>query len=284
MKFRPEADNDRNEGIPSAEPGEYTMRISAWIEDRQTKNGTKDLVEFVGEIPYDGEIVMVGTTMWISHPENGKKGNLWKYRQLAEALGEDAVAEYRSKDADGFSMFNPIDWKDRAVIVEVGGTASRKSSDANSSLRSGRRRDSGPRKTGTSPTTRSQPRSRRLGSARRLRRRTSVLRSPTTTSRSERRPMQHLHRVTDPWTSKAAADSVKMKIAGLERMIVETIAEQGPQTSGEIQHELEQAGKIAATTRIHKRMAGLIRQGRISAIGIRRDPFSGRMATLYAAC
>jgi hypothetical protein len=96
--------------------------------------------------------------------------------------------------------------------------------------------------------------------------------------------MQHLHRVTDPWTSKAAADSVKMKIAGLERMIVETIAEQGPQTSGEIQYELEQAGRIAATTRIHKRMAGLIRQGRISAIGIRRDPFSGRMATLYAAC
>jgi hypothetical protein len=96
--------------------------------------------------------------------------------------------------------------------------------------------------------------------------------------------MQHLHRVTDPWTSKAAADSVKMKIAGLERMIVSTIAEQGPQTSSEIQHELEQAGRIAATTRIHKRMAGLIRQGRISAIGIRRDPFSGRMATLYAAC
>ena len=96
--------------------------------------------------------------------------------------------------------------------------------------------------------------------------------------------MQPLHRVSDSWTSRAAADSVKMKIAGLERMIVETIAEQGPQTSGEIQYELEQAGKIAATTRIHKRMAGLIRQGRISAIGIRRDPFSGRMATLYAAC
>jgi hypothetical protein len=121
MKFRPEADNDRTEGIPSAPAGEHVMRISSWIEDRQTKNGTKDLVEFVGEIPYDGEIVMVGTTMWISHPEGGKKGNLWKYRQLAEALGEDAVAEYRSKDADGFSKFNPMNWTDRAVIVEVGG-------------------------------------------------------------------------------------------------------------------------------------------------------------------
>jgi hypothetical protein len=122
MKFRPEADNDRTEGIPSAPAGEHVMRISSWIEDRQTKNGTKDLVEFVGEIPYDGEIVMVGSTMWISHPESGKKGNLWKYRQLADALGDDAVLpQYRAKDKDGFSMFNPIDWKDRAVIVEVGG-------------------------------------------------------------------------------------------------------------------------------------------------------------------
>jgi hypothetical protein len=96
--------------------------------------------------------------------------------------------------------------------------------------------------------------------------------------------MEPLHRVTDPWTSRAAADSVKMKIAGLEQVVVDTLRGMGPMTSGEIQYELEQAGKIAATTRIHKRMAGLIRQGRISAIGIRRDPFSGRMATLYAAC
>jgi len=116
MRFRPEADNDRNEGIPSAEPGEYTMRISAWFEDRATKNGMKDLVEFIGET----ENTFVGSTMWISHPENGKKGNLWKYRQLAEALGDDALEQYRAKDKDGFSMFNPIDWKDRAVIVEVG--------------------------------------------------------------------------------------------------------------------------------------------------------------------
>lgn len=96
--------------------------------------------------------------------------------------------------------------------------------------------------------------------------------------------MQPLHRVTDPWTSRAAADSVKMKIAGLERMIVETLAGQGPMTSGEIQHELEEAGKIGPTTRAHKRMAQLIRQGRIVSIGVRRDPHSGRVATLYAAC
>lgn len=120
MRFRPEADNDRTEGIPAAPAGEHIMRISAWIEDRQTKNGTKDLVEFVGEFPADGDIIFVGSTMWISHPENGKKGNLWKYRQLAEALGDDALEQYRAKDKDGFSMFNPIDWKDRAVLVEVG--------------------------------------------------------------------------------------------------------------------------------------------------------------------
>ena len=96
--------------------------------------------------------------------------------------------------------------------------------------------------------------------------------------------MQPLHRVSDPWTSRAAADTVKMKIAGLERMIVETLAGHGPMTSGEIQHELESAGKIGPTTRTHKRMAQLIRQGRIVSIGVRRDPHSGRVATLYAAC
>ena len=111
MKFRPETDNDRTEGIPSAPAGEHVMRISSWIEDRQTKNGTKDLVEFVGEIPYDGEIVMVGTTMWISHPEGGKKGNLWKYRQLAEALGIEPV--------NGRLALTPDDLLNQTVSVEV---------------------------------------------------------------------------------------------------------------------------------------------------------------------
>ena len=96
--------------------------------------------------------------------------------------------------------------------------------------------------------------------------------------------MQPLHRVSDPWTSRAAADSVKLKIAGLERMIVESLRGLGPMTAGEIQHELESAGKIGPTTRTHKRMANLIRQGRIVSIGVRRDLHSGRVATLYASC
>jgi hypothetical protein len=95
--------------------------------------------------------------------------------------------------------------------------------------------------------------------------------------------MEPLHRITDPWTSRAAADSVKLKIAGLEQVVVDTLRGMGPMTSGEIQHELEEAGKISATTRIHKRMANLIRQGTITAIGVRRNPHSGRLATLYAA-
>jgi len=114
MKFRPETP-DRTEGIPSAEPGTYIMRISAGREDKQTKKGTKDLVEFVGET----DETFIGASMWISHPENGKKGNLWKYRQLAEALGDDAVEQYRSKDKDGFSLFNPMSWTDIAVEVKV---------------------------------------------------------------------------------------------------------------------------------------------------------------------
>ena len=93
--------------------------------------------------------------------------------------------------------------------------------------------------------------------------------------------MQPLHRISDPWTSRAAADSVKLKIAGLERMIVESLRGLGPMTAGEIQVILENRGDIDATTRVHKRMAGLIRQGRIIANGVRRDPHSGRLATKY---
>jgi hypothetical protein len=145
MKFRPEADNDRTEGIPSAPAGEHVMRISSWIEDRQTKNGTKDLVEFVGEIPYDGEIVMVGTTMWISHPEGGKKGNLWKYRQLADALGDDALEQYRAKDKGGFSMFNPIELegssRDRRSrsVRHRGGATSRQAAEPHAGVASANR-------------------------------------------------------------------------------------------------------------------------------------------------
>ena len=50
--------------------------------------------------------------------------------------------------------------------------------------------------------------------------------------------MQPLHRITDPWTSRAAADSVKMKIAGLEQVVVDEIAPEVPAALGEIQEPI----------------------------------------------
>jgi hypothetical protein len=91
-----------------------------------------------------------------------------------------------------------------------------------------------------------------------------------------------LFRSTDPATSEAAAKSIEGKTSNLERLIVDTIATEGPMTTSEIQRVLERSGKIGGGTRINKRMALLRRSNRIQSIGVRRDEVSGRVQTLYA--
>ena len=90
-----------------------------------------------------------------------------------------------------------------------------------------------------------------------------------------------LARSSDLWTSHAAAESIRSKVSGLELKIVRVLDQLGPMTAGEIQAVLEGRGDIGPTTRVHKRMLGLVRQGRVVADGVRRDPHSGRMATKY---
>lgn len=121
MKFKPEA-TEVLEGIPKADPGTYTMQIVRWKEDVKTANGLRDVIDFAGD---NGEGITVGTALWVGGPqrrEDGSmsKGNVWQYRRLAEALGPDALSQYKSLDPDGFSCFCPTDWKDRWVRVEVG--------------------------------------------------------------------------------------------------------------------------------------------------------------------
>ena len=106
---------------PAAEPGTYHMKIRRWDQDKKTRNGTKDVVEFVGE--HQGQTV--GANLWISGP--GKradgsttKGNLWQYRRLAEALGQAAIEQYRTPLSDGGSSFRPDDWGATYVKVTVG--------------------------------------------------------------------------------------------------------------------------------------------------------------------
>ena len=91
-----------------------------------------------------------------------------------------------------------------------------------------------------------------------------------------------LFRTTDPATSEAAAKSIEGKTSNIERLIVETITNEGPMTTGEIQQLLERSEKIGGSTRINKRMASLRRSGVIQSIGVRRDPVSGRVQTLYS--
>ena len=96
---------------PAADPGTHHMQIRKWDQDVSTKNGTKDVIEFVGE---DGNQT-VGSKLWLGGPAtkpDGKKtkGNLWMYRKVAEALGQEALNQYETPLPDGGSSFRPTDW------------------------------------------------------------------------------------------------------------------------------------------------------------------------------
>jgi len=107
---------------PAAGPGTYHMRIIAWKQDVETKNGIRDVVDFSGD---DAEGNACGISLWLRGPETRNdgtksKGNLWQYRKLAEAIGAQALEQYRTKGPDGGSIFNPMDWRDVYVKVTVG--------------------------------------------------------------------------------------------------------------------------------------------------------------------
>ena len=122
MKYPPEDTNTPTEGVPSAEPGVYLMKVAAWKEDIRTKSGViKDVIDFVGDGP-DG--VAVGASLWMRgpyvRPDGSKsKGTVWQYRELAKALGDEAVKQYRTKDANGHSIFDPMDWTSIPVKITV---------------------------------------------------------------------------------------------------------------------------------------------------------------------
>ena len=123
MKYRPETDQPL-EGVPSADPGRYTMQIRQYRENQkiQKTGQTKDVIDFVGDNP---EGITVGSALWISGPSirpdgSTTKGNVWQYRRLAEAIGPDAVARYHETDAEGFSLFSPKEFIGRWVLVTVG--------------------------------------------------------------------------------------------------------------------------------------------------------------------
>ncbi len=115
-RFKPEQSAlvEQNPEIEDAPPGVYAMRVSRYKADIETKNGVKDVVNFqCGDCE---------SAMWIAppDPEKGKKGNMWKYAQLAKAIGDKAVESYRSTDDEGFSEFDPAEWIGYAVGVHVG--------------------------------------------------------------------------------------------------------------------------------------------------------------------
>ena len=129
MKFSPEPRDEPNAGVPSAQPGTYTMVMTSHKENVKTKYGLRDVIDFQGDNE-DG--VTVGCSLWIKGPEKRDdggmtKGNLWMYRHLAEACGPDALEQYYEVDSEGHSMFRPMHWRmvyskghPRYFTVEVG--------------------------------------------------------------------------------------------------------------------------------------------------------------------
>lgn len=123
MKYIPE-EIEQGSGIPHAEPGRYEMMIVRHKEDVQTKNGIKDVIDFVGTKVGEPAGQDFGASLWISGPgtrQDGtqSKGTLWQLRRLAEALGPEALEQYREKDANGHGQFRPNDWKDIPVLITV---------------------------------------------------------------------------------------------------------------------------------------------------------------------
>jgi hypothetical protein len=114
MKFKPIADNETDMELPQAEPGFYTMTLSSYRDEVETKNGMRSVVDF--------QCGDCRSSFWIQHPDpdNNKPGALWKFKELAKAIGDKAFAQYKEKDSDGFSKFDPGDWLGHAVEVEVG--------------------------------------------------------------------------------------------------------------------------------------------------------------------
>ena len=110
MKIVPEPETEKLD-YPTAPSGVHTMRLAGFKEDVNGK--PQDVCDFT-----DGKH---GSSLWIRGPvpEEGRKGNLWLYRKLAEALGDDAKALYPQVDADGHSLFDPRDFIGRWCKVTV---------------------------------------------------------------------------------------------------------------------------------------------------------------------
>jgi len=76
-------------------------------------------------VDYSGETGEWEATSVVFNTESGsiadriRPNTKWKFRRLAEAMGQDAEDAYSSKDADGFSMFDPADFIGETVEIVV---------------------------------------------------------------------------------------------------------------------------------------------------------------------
>ena len=107
MKFKPESERVNTKDVPEIEVGFHSVKITSYSPEVETARWKGAIVEFA------------------NHDMTGKVSEFisektaWKFSRLAKALGDDAVRAYRSRDDDGFSMFDPGEFVGECVTVEV---------------------------------------------------------------------------------------------------------------------------------------------------------------------
>ena len=104
-RFRPEDGVSNSNEKP--EPGTYAMELgtSADFND-EAGNWEATLINFRCA---DGKAIADRVT----------PNTVWKFRRLADALGDDAKARYADKDAAGFSKFTPDEFEGRHVKITI---------------------------------------------------------------------------------------------------------------------------------------------------------------------
>jgi len=96
MKYKPESERINTKDMPEPPEGVHMMQVAGYSENVETPKWAGDIVEFTDGTHKISDFISETTA--------------WKFRRIAQALGDEAVEEYRSTDEDGFSKFNPGDW------------------------------------------------------------------------------------------------------------------------------------------------------------------------------
>ena len=105
-RFKPE--DGSSTVLEKPTPGSYLMRIAESVDFKDADgNWEATLTNFY----------TIDNSKTIADRVTPR--TVWKFRRLAEAIGQEGIDAYETKDAAGFSRFDPADFQGRTVKVTV---------------------------------------------------------------------------------------------------------------------------------------------------------------------